>query len=177
MISWESPLILTSFVSIWIDLKWTARPSPVAVPTPVEKDEPINPCIAQPCGRFSTCRNVNNSASCACLPGYEGIPPYCRPQCETNADCPNHLACVNERCTSPCINACGQNAKCSVSLHVAMCHCTDGLVGDPFVNCHVPVLYIDSKFSIDEHSFLSKCFNRNEQSVKWSVLLITNENV
>lgn len=106
---------------------------------------------------------MNNSASCACLSGYEGIPPYCRPQCETNADCPNHLACVNERCTSPCINACGQNAKCSVSLHAAMCHCVDGLVGDPFVNCHVPVLYIDSKFSIGP-IYMGKCSSKKSTS-------------
>lgn len=122
----------------------------VAAPPPIEKDEPVNPCIVSPCGRYSTCKNVNNSPSCACLPGYEGIPPYCRPQCETNSDCPNDLACINEKCTSPCINACGQNAKCSVSLHSANCYCVDGLVGDPFVSCHVPVLYAESKSEIEE---------------------------
>lgn len=144
------------------------------MPTPIEKDEPVNPCIAQPCGRFSTCRNVNNSASCACLPGYEGIPPYCRPQCETNADCPNHLACVNEKCTSPCINACGQNAKCSVSLHVAMCSCADRLVGDPFVNCHIPVLYIDSKFFYQSALISANGINNRMKGIEYRITNVTN---
>lgn len=145
-------LLLNSLIiSALIDLTWfesirTAQPSPVAVDRPVEKDEQVNPCLARPCGRYSTCRNVNNDAQCACLPGYEGIPPYCRPQCESNSDCPNNLSCVNQKCISPCINACGQNAKCSVLLHTAMCSCVDNMVGDPFVSCHVPVLYIESKF-------------------------------
>lgn len=117
-----------------------------AVETPPHRDEPVNPCIPDPCGRYSKCNSANDSPSCACLPGYQGIPPYCRPQCETNSDCGNNLACMNEKCQDPCINACGQNAKCSVSLHVARCSCVDGLVGDPFVSCHIPVLYLPSKF-------------------------------
>lgn len=113
--------------------------------TPMHRDEPVNACTPDPCGRYAKCNVINDSPSCACVPGYQGVPPYCRPQCETNSDCSNNLACMNEKCQDPCINACGQNAKCSVSLHVARCSCVDGLVGDPFISCHIPVLYLPRK--------------------------------
>uniref|UniRef100_A0A2M3ZLJ6 Putative cadherin egf lag seven-pass g-type receptor n=1 Tax=Anopheles braziliensis TaxID=58242 RepID=A0A2M3ZLJ6_9DIPT len=37
----------------------------------------------------------------------------------------------------PCLNACGLDAKCHVSLHVANCICPDGYEGDPFRQCTI----------------------------------------
>lgn len=95
----------------------------------------------------SKCDVVNGNPSCACLESYKGVPPYCRPECISNSDCSNRLACINEKCIDPCINACGENAKCSVSMHVANCYCVEGTVGNPFVSCRVQVLQEESKFN------------------------------
>lgn len=63
----------------------------------------------------------------------------------SNSDCSNNLACINLKCADPCINACGENAKCAVTQHIPNCYCVQGTVGNPFVSCRVQVLYEDSK--------------------------------
>lgn len=111
----------------------------LSAPQPV-LDEVKDPCVPSPCGAFSTCRNFGGQASCSCSPGYIGSPPNCRPECVTNQDCISSLACINQKCKDPCLGSCGQNARCSVMNHLAICSCLEGYKGDPFTACTVEPL-------------------------------------
>lgn len=79
---------------------------------------------------------MNNSYSCSCQPTFEGSPPNCRRECDTNEDCPFDKACLNYKCTDPCPSSCGINADCTVRLHSPVCHCPIGLTGDAYTLCH-----------------------------------------
>lgn len=96
---------------------------------------PIDPCSPSPCGPNSKCREINSQAVCTCLPDYKGIPPSCRPECVVNAECPQHLACVNNKCADPCPNSCGLKAQCTTKNHNPICICPVGFTGDPFTLC------------------------------------------
>lgn len=93
------------------------------------------PCNPSPCGSNSICRPVNGHSACSCVEGMIGSPPNCRPECTDNSMCPFNLACVNYHCKSPCINACGSYTECRVIEHRAMCYCSHGNTGDPFLGC------------------------------------------
>lgn len=82
------------------------------------------------------CKEVNEAPSCTCLEGYQGVAPYCRPECTTSEECSLHLACKNNKCLNPCDNACGANANCVVVSHSPNCVCPFGYSGDPFVTCY-----------------------------------------
>lgn len=94
-----------------------------------------NPCVPSPCGPNSQCRVVGTQAACSCLPNYIGRAPNCRPECTTSNECPHNLACINERCESPCVGSCGINAECSVVNHNPICTCYQGHEGDPLSIC------------------------------------------
>jgi len=112
-------------------------------PPPVLQ-EPINPCYPTPCGPNSQCRDSNGSPSCSCLPNYIGSPPQCRAECVSNSECPNHLACINEKCRDPCPGSCGSNAQCRVVSHAPNCQCVPGYNGDPFTQCSpIPAIPYD----------------------------------
>lgn len=96
---------------------------------------PINLCQPSPCGPNSICKEANGSPSCSCLPEFIGSPPNCRPECVSNSECPNHLACINQKCADPCPGSCGVNAECRVISHAPNCICNLGYSGDPFVQC------------------------------------------
>jgi hypothetical protein len=98
---------------------------------------PVNPCQPSPCGPNSQCREVGDSPSCSCLPGFVGSPPNCRPECVSNSECPSNLACINQKCKDPCPGTCGTNAECRVVSHTPMCVCAIGYTGDPFTQCYV----------------------------------------
>lgn len=98
---------------------------------------PQNPCHPTPCGPNSQCREINGQAVCSCIQGYIGSPPTCRPECVTNADCPQTEACSNQKCRDPCIGTCGISAKCMVVNHNPICSCLPQYTGDPFVRCQV----------------------------------------
>lgn len=100
-----------------------------------------DPCYPSPCGLNTVCRRNNNNAHCECLPGYFGSPygSGCRPECTINSDCARNLACANTKCVDPCPGTCGHNAQCHVVNHNAICSCRDNYVGDPFLECHVPL--------------------------------------
>lgn len=123
----------------------THRPRPITITTRIPPtylpgyDEPINPCVPSPCGAHSKCKVLNSSPSCSCLPDFRGIPPYCRPECQSNDECSYKLSCVNQKCVDPCINACGENAKCTISRHIPNCYCVQGTAGDPYRACHAQV--------------------------------------
>ena len=88
--------------------------------------EPVitEPCEPNPCGPYSTHRERNNQCICSCLPEYIGDPPNCRPECLVNSECSQNLACIDQRCASPCRpGICGLNAECNVINHNAICSC------------------------------------------------------
>lgn len=107
----------------------------ISVTQPPDNSLPSDPCSPSPCGVYADCRNIGNSPSCACRPGYIGTPPNCRPECTINAECPSNQACINEKCRDPCPGACGVNAQCTVFNHVAQCGCFERYTGDPFTRC------------------------------------------
>jgi hypothetical protein len=96
----------------------------------------VNPCQPSPCGPNSQCREVGGAPSCSCLPEFIGSPPSCRPECVSNSECASNLACLNQKCSSPCPGACGPNAECRVVSHTPMCVCIVGYTGDAFVQCY-----------------------------------------
>jgi hypothetical protein len=95
-----------------------------------------DPCLPSPCGRFSECTDNQGTARCACLQGYFGTPPNCRPECLLSSDCPPQLACIGQKCSDPCVGICGSNALCKVVNHRAICSCPPEYTGDPFVSCN-----------------------------------------
>ena len=95
-----------------------------------------DPCAPNPCGRFSQCTDEHGVARCACLQGYFGTPPNCRPECLLSSDCSPQLACIQQKCSDPCIGICGSNAQCKVVNHRAICSCPADFTGDPFVSCN-----------------------------------------
>lgn len=100
---------------------------------------PTNPCQPTPCGPNSQCREVNQQAVCSCIASYIGSPPFCRPECTTNSECPLNQACLNQKCNDPCPGVCGNNALCHVANHSPYCRCPDRYSGNPFVSCQ-PIL-------------------------------------
>jgi hypothetical protein len=74
---------------------------------------------------------------CVCQSGMFGAPPNCRPECENHQDCPSNRACVQQRCTDPCVGSCGYNALCNVHNHQPVCQCFEGYDGDPYSGCNL----------------------------------------
>lgn len=108
------------------------------MPNQVEPLRPEDPCQNNPCGQYAQCTRNGNTFACNCLPSFLGDPPFCRPECLANDDCPALQACVNRKCQDPCQNVCGDGARCTVISHRASCTCPDGLDGDPFIKCSPP---------------------------------------
>ena len=105
---------------------------------PIEPVVVEEPCDSNRCGLYSNFRNVRGACVCNCLPGYVGDPPNCRPECLVNSECQQNLACINQKCKSPCgPGICGQNAECNVINHNAICSCFPGYRGAPdaFTRC------------------------------------------
>lgn len=94
-----------------------------------------SPCTPSPCGPHSICRVMNDRAVCSCSPGYQGTPPYCRPECLVSTECEAHFACIHQKCNDPCPGLCGLNALCQVLNHNPICSCPRQYVGDPFTHC------------------------------------------
>ena len=65
-----------------------------------------------------------------------------RPECTTDPECPDHLACIREKCQNPCFTTtCGVNAECRVQRHRAVCICRPGYEGDPYRICEERKIY------------------------------------
>lgn len=96
---------------------------------------PTNPCSPSPCGPNSRCRVNNEQAVCTCLPEFIGSPPGCRPECLVSSECSRETACINQKCSNPCIGACGLNTNCVVVNHSPICSCKPSHTGDPFTRC------------------------------------------
>jgi hypothetical protein len=46
---------------------------------------------------------------------------------------------LGQRCIDPCPGSCGHNAVCNVISHSPLCSCPQGLYGNPFEYCSVPI--------------------------------------
>ncbi len=98
--------------------------------------EVAQPCNPSPCGINALCNDISGAASCTCIRDYTGNPYIeCKPECVVNAECPRHLACVNQHCVDPCPGVCGVYATCSVQNHFPVCRCDPGYEGNAFVAC------------------------------------------
>lgn len=95
----------------------------------------VSPCTPSPCGPNSICKETSDTPSCTCMPNFFGSPPYCKPECTSNSECPSNQACINQRCKDPCVNVCGINSQCKTISHSPMCFCDTGFIGDPFSAC------------------------------------------
>lgn len=104
---------------------------------PISAVPETDPCLPSPCGFNAQCQNLRGVPSCSCLPGFEGSPPNCRPECTINEDCASNLACIKQKCNDPCKGSCGINANCHVMKHVAVCTCNEGFTGNAFTQCTV----------------------------------------
>lgn len=107
-----------------------------------------DPCV-NACGVNSICNVINHQPVCSCPPNYVGSPyvqcrlphdePYpVRPECESDSDCSNDKACINERCQNPCAlsRICGENAICHVQAHRPLCVCQEGFTGNAQFACY-----------------------------------------
>lgn len=124
---------------------------------------PINPCQPSPCGPNSQCKQVNQQAVCSCLPGYNGSPPSCRPECVVSTECPIDKACINLKCVNPCPGTCGISTKCDVKMHSPICTCLPGYTGDPFTRCFF--MPRKSRVKISIVSFTNNVFNSSSSSI------------
>lgn len=70
------------------------------------------------------------------MPNYRGTPPNCRPECVVSSECPSNKACLSLKCIDPCVEKCGQNARCHVINHSPICSCLERYTGDPFSRCY-----------------------------------------
>lgn len=137
----------------------------VDVPSVVAK--PGNPCVPSPCGPNSKCLEVGDSPACSCLPNYLGRPPNCRPECLSSSDCSADLACTNQKCTNPCIGACGVHTQCTVIKHNPTCQCEIGYTGDPFSGCAiVKSIYLQTLISFSEGHLSTLEFKNKKELFK-----------
>lgn len=107
-----------------------------------------DPCI-NACGVNAICNAINHKPVCSCPIGYQGSPYiqcsisreepiYPRPECESDSDCSNEKACINQQCRDPCAqaNICAQNAECHVQTHRPLCVCRNGFTGNAQSACY-----------------------------------------
>lgn len=88
-----------------------------------------DPCNPSPCGSNAICTSRNGAGSCKCIDEYHGDPyTGCRPECVSNADCPQNKACVRNKCVDPCPGVCGNNAECHIYNHIPNCECYPGII-------------------------------------------------
>ena len=143
---------IVNIIRMSINLPLLLAPAPVIV-----KDMYRDPCVPSPCGSNAQCRVLNQQASCSCITGFLGSPPFCRPECTINADCPSNLACINEKCRDPCPGSCGVAAICSVITHTPICSCPADYTGNPFQECvPKPVVQDPSNKTLLNFNFMGK---------------------
>lgn len=90
-----------------------------------------------------------------------------QPECVTDPDCPNRLACLNGRCKDPCaeLKPCDPSAKCtvlnSVPVRTMVCECPELWVPDVNGQCRQIVLQSDPGCESDsECPGTEACINR-----------------
>lgn len=81
--------------------------------------------------------NFIGDATVACIPVDKKIEHIC----QSDSECTPNTACINQRCINPCgVSPCAHSAECHVENHRHRCLCHEGLIGDPFINCHKDAL-------------------------------------
>ena len=68
----------------------------------------IDLCSTNPCGEKSTCTPLDiGIVICTCKPGFKRFgnrPSDCKPECETNSDCPCYQQCLKGICKKGNLN-------------------------------------------------------------------------
>lgn len=132
-----------------------------------------NPCESGAvCGVNSICETVNHNAICICPNGYTGSPyVICekketgviieKPECTIDNDCPNHRACVINKCIDPCSqsNICARNAHCTVQNHRPLCNCNEGYGGNAQISCYKIECQSDSECPLNKACVNEECIN------------------
>jgi hypothetical protein len=81
-----------------------------------------------------------------------------RPECTSDPECPDHLACIREKCQNPCsTTTCGVNAQCIVKRHRAVCICNTGFEGDPYQICEEPGCKSDDECPLTQACIQREC--------------------
>lgn len=106
--------------------------------------------VADPCGANAECYVADHQPQCRCISGYRGNPfERCNiVGCRSNADCPSDKSCENAQCVDPCVYGangagsavCSPRAECVAQMHMAICRCPAGLIGNPYVDCKPDVV-------------------------------------
>lgn len=111
------------------------------IPEPIMHNTTAKPCQSSPCGVDNHCSIYGEDvAICdSCTGPYAWQSPQCRPECLSNADCSFDTACLGQKCVDPCPGSCGYNAHCKVIAHDPVCTCPQGLVGNPYEHCSIPM--------------------------------------
>src|SRR5207249_5894442 len=105
--------------------------------------------VSSPCARDAICTVTRHVAQCDCPRGTSLISSQIACEkidvnvggCQTDADCPSQLACINSQCQNPCsvLKPCGSNAECRVLDYVPwramICLCPTGYAGDANRGC------------------------------------------
>lgn len=103
----------------------------------------LNPCsygTSTSCGHNAQCLPQNHHATCVCPSGTQGNPliSCITGICQYNEDCPDDQACdrLNRVCRPVCDSeACGDSALCFGQRHQAVCNCSPGTRGNPYIEC------------------------------------------
>lgn len=104
----------------------------------------VEPCISNPCNEPALCRVHLHEAYCVCPPGYQSTSDGCNKtesRCNTDLDCPPATACLENKCTNPCLdkNPCGINAECklieTLPIKTITCECDTGYRGNALIEC------------------------------------------
>ncbi|XP_065203167.1 fibroblast growth factor receptor homolog 1-like isoform X2 [Planococcus citri] len=59
----------------------------------------------------------------------------CRPECNSDSECPQNKACRELKCQDLCVGKCGSNAQCQMINREPICSCLHGFTGNPFTYC------------------------------------------
>lgn len=111
-------------------------------------------CDPNPCGLNAQCTPGHDKTGrerpvCTCLPGYTGnsLSNCVRGECQSDAECSDHRACVAYQCVDPCVGQCGTGAQCNAKRHLAVCTCPAGTVGDALISCRQSRAYPVARYN------------------------------
>ncbi|XP_052891339.1 neurogenic locus notch homolog protein 3-like isoform X1 [Anopheles moucheti] len=111
-------------------------------------------CSPNPCGTNAVCtpgydRSNQERPVCTCPAGYTGnaLTSCVRGECQSDAECSDHKACIAYQCVDPCVGQCGVGAQCQAKRHLAVCTCPAGTQGDALVSCRTARNYPVARYN------------------------------
>ena len=132
----------------------------------------VNPCIHNnPCALLAECTVRHHLPVCRCPAHHIGNPYIAcereiEPECRDDEDCPNLLACFNERCQNPCttIHPCLEPSECqvlpSLPVRTMLCICPSGYISTGSGTCAPTVPLIGRECTYDSDCVPEKsCIN------------------